>query len=101
MRTVPPEGPVDPAADRTTLSVQWRGPAPVDESRAHRRGVLAAQLRAVLRHHPGVKVDWDTLSLSAQTVEVAVRTEQLARTVAELRADGLRPDVVVDRQIVT
>lgn len=87
--------------DRTALSVQWRGHRPLGDTRAERRAGLTAQLRDVLLRHREVLVDWRSVSLAAQTVEVSVGAEVLARTVAALEADGLRVDPVVDRQIVT
>jgi hypothetical protein len=44
-----------------------------------------------------VQVDWNSLSLSAQTVEAVLDAES---AIADLEALGLRVDPVVDRQIL-
>ena len=47
-----------------------------------------------------MQVDWDSLSLSAQTVEAALDAEHADSAVADLEALGLRVDPIVDRQIL-
>ena len=86
--------------ERTILSIQWRGERPQGDTRAERRDVLAERLAGALRVHPEVTVDWSSLSLASQTVEIAVDSAYLGRTVRSLEAEGLRVDAVVDRQIV-
>jgi hypothetical protein len=85
---------------RTPVSVQWRGRPDAGGTRTRRREVLATQLRQVLDGQPSVDVWWDTLSLSAQTVEVMVDTAEFDRVVADLQSRGLRVDEVSDRQVV-
>jgi len=48
-----------------------------------------------------VHVDWNSLSLAAQTVEAVLDAEHADSTVADLEALGLRVDPIIDRQIVT
>ena len=86
---------------RTPVSVQWRGrPDAAGASRTRRRELLATHLRQVLDGEPSVDVWWDTLSLSAQTVEAMVDTAEYDRVVADLQSRGLRVDEVTDRQVV-
>ena len=85
---------------RTPVSVQWRGRPDTGVSRARRAEALAGHLRAVLDAEPSVDVWWDTLSLSAQTVEALVDTAEFDRVVADLHSQGLRVDEVIDRQVV-
>ena len=47
-----------------------------------------------------MQVDWNSLSLSAQTVEAALGAEDAESAIADLEALGLRVDPVVDRQIL-
>ena len=47
-----------------------------------------------------MQVDWNSLSLSAQTVEAALDAEDAESAIADLEALGLRVDPVVDRQIL-
>ena len=54
----------------------------------------------LLEPDPRVQVDWDSLSLSAQTVEAALDAEHADSAVADLEALGLRVDPIVDRQIL-
>ncbi|HET8970389.1 MAG TPA: hypothetical protein VFN19_04955 [Candidatus Nanopelagicales bacterium] len=85
---------------RTPVSVQWRGRPDAGASRTRRRELLATHLRQVLDGEPSVDVWWDTLSLSAQTVEVMVDTAEYDRVVADLQSRGVRVDEVTDRQAV-
>ncbi|HEY7816210.1 MAG TPA: hypothetical protein VIC62_23390 [Nakamurella sp.] len=85
---------------RTPVSVQWRGRPDARASRTRRRESLATHLRQVLDGEPSVDVWWDTLSLSAQTVEAMVDTAEYDRVVADLQSRGLRVDEVTDRQVV-
>lgn len=85
---------------RTPVSVQWRGRPDTGANRTRRKELLAARLRRVLDDEPSLDVWWDTLSLSAQTVEALVDTAEFDRVVVELKSRGLRVDEVVDRQVV-
>lgn len=82
------------------VSIQWRGARPAGDSRADRKAALAAELRPLLEPDPRVQVDWNSLSLSAQTVEAALGAEDAESAIADLEALGLRVDPVVDRQIL-
>jgi hypothetical protein len=86
--------------ERTILSVQWRGERLEGDTRAERRAVLIERLAATLQRHAAVSVDWSSLSLAAQTVQITVDKAYLERTLRALEADGLRVDAVVDRQVL-
>jgi hypothetical protein len=47
-----------------------------------------------------VHVDWDSISLSAQTVEATIEARYADSAVADIQARGLRVDPVVDRRVV-
>ena len=97
-----PPGATGPGRRRAVhVSIQWRGARPAGGTRADRKAALAARLRSVLEPHPRVHVDWDSVSLAAQTVEALLDGDHAESTVADLEALGLRVDPVVDRQIVT
>ena len=87
-------------AGRTPVSVQWRGRPDAGVGRDGRRQVLSTELHRALDDERSLDVRWDTLSLSAQTVEALVDTDDFDRIVAELQSRGLRVDEVVDRQVV-
>jgi hypothetical protein len=93
--------PPDPAqAGPVHVSIQWRGPRPAGSSRADRKAALAAELRPLLEPDPRVHVDWDSISLAAQTVEATLDARHADSAVADLQAQGLRVDPVVDRKII-
>jgi len=48
-----------------------------------------------------VYADWDSLSLSAQTVEAFLDADHADSAKARLEALGLRVDPIVDRRIIT
>jgi len=85
---------------RMPVSVQWRGRSNAVAGRTRRKEVLVTQLHRVLDGEPSVDVWWDTLSLSAQTVEATVDPAEFDRVVADLQSHGLRVDEVTDRQVV-
>ncbi len=96
--------PAPPAPGRRRpvyVSIQWRGARPAGRTRADRKAALAAELQELLEPDPRVHVDWNSLSLAAQTVEAVLEAEHAASTVADLEALGLRVDPIIDRQIVT
>lgn len=101
----PPAGPAPPRSARgdeepVPVTVQWRGHRPEGPDRPSRKAALRRQLERALSSHPGLEVDWNTVSISGQTVEVQVPPGALAAIVDELSAEGLRVDVAADRQIV-
>jgi hypothetical protein len=93
--------PVDrPGQPRAVLTVQWRGERPSGASRAEQRAHLTALLGDALAAQPGIVVDWDTLSLAAQTVDVVVDRRAVERVSRALRAGGLRVDPDAGMQVV-
>ncbi len=85
--------------ERLHVTVQWPG-RPEGDDRASRKRSLRDRLQEALAPHPEVDVDWDTVSLSGQTVEAEISAEGVDATVQELEAKGLRVDAVVDTQVI-
>jgi hypothetical protein len=85
---------------RAVLTVQWRGERPSGATRAEQRAHLAAMLGNALATQHEVAVDWNTLSLAAQTVDVVVDGRAVERISAALQASGLRVDPDVEMQVV-
>ena len=83
------------------VSIQWRAARPAGSSRADRKAAFAADFRTLLGAAEHVYVDWDSLSLSAQTVEAFLDADHADSAKARLEALGLRVDPIVDRRIIT
>ena len=93
--------PVDRGAHpRAVLTVQWRGERPSGATRAEQRAHLTALLGDALGTQPGIVVDWNTLSLAAQTVDVIVDRRAVERISRALQAGGLRVDSDAGIQVV-
>ena len=95
------EGPASSGNQPVHVSVQWRVGRPAGRTRADRKAALAAEFRALLGTAEHIHVDWDSLSLAAQTVEALLDADYASSVTARLEALGLRVDPVIDRQIIT
>jgi hypothetical protein len=85
---------------REVLTVQWRGERPSGATRAEQRARLITLLDDALATQPGIAVDWKTLSLAAQTVDVVVDGRAVPTISRALAASGLRVDPDVEVQVV-
>jgi len=87
-----------PGSEPVPITVQWRGARP-DGDRPARRAALRQALESALESHPGVRADWGTVSLSAQSVSGEVEVDQLDAVIERLEADGLGVALDVERQL--
>ena len=93
------ENPVPAGRRPVHVTIQWRAAKPSGQTRADRKAALAAGFRALLASAEHVRVDWDSVSVTAQTVEAFLDPDHAQSAKAALQALGLRVDLVVDRQI--
>lgn len=81
------------------VSLQTQGPLPAG-SRAERRACLHQKFTQLAETLKEARVDLDTISVSAQTVEAVLPVDQYDDMKQSLEDEGIRVDPVVERQIV-
>lgn len=80
--------------------MQWRGALPSSTSLDDRKAGLHQRLKTATADIANLSLDWDSVSMAAQTVQGVIDADQADRTIADLERRGLRVDRIVDRQIV-
>lgn len=92
---------LESGAKGVRVSLQCPG-APAPGSRAERRASLEQQFATIAEGltSKGARVDLDTISVSAQTVEAVLPVDGYDDVKHDLEQNGIRVDPVVDRQIV-
>ena len=81
------------------VSLQTQGPLPAG-TRAERRARLHEKFSQLAETLKGARVELDTVSVSAQTVEAVLPVDQYDDLKQSLESEGIRVDPVIDQKIV-